>query len=193
MPFTPTDPLFSEIDSTNLESVRKSVVFNNFFVGTPFLEKLREAGVADPYLGGAGMTEGILYGRPQGAAVNPGQEITVTRQQIDTKIKFYAKGYASWFPMDDFEMDDGSGNGGVINSGPAKIADIYQLYMEGLVQQMRKIVNRNQQISPVEQRQVVLRRPKQIKIAVLATGRGPLFCWAEDARAELTKFDACIT
>lgn len=140
MPFTPTDPLFNEIDSTNLESVRKSVVFNNFFVGTPFLERLREAGVADPYLGGAGMTEGILYGRPQGAAVNPGQEVTVTRQQIDTKIKFFAKGYASWFPMDDFEMDDGSGQGGVINSGPAKIADIYQLYMEGLVMQINTML-----------------------------------------------------
>ncbi len=140
MPFTPTDPLFNEIDSTNLESVRKNVVFNNFFVGTPFLERLRDAGVADPYLGGAGMTEGILYGRPQGAAVNPGQEVTVTRQQIDTKIKFFAKGYASWFPMDDFEMDDGSGNGGVINSGPAKIADIYQLYMEGLVMQINTML-----------------------------------------------------
>lgn len=140
MPFTPTDPLFNEIDSTNLESVRKNVVFNNFFVGTPFLERLRDAGVADPYLGGAGMTEGILYGRPQGSAVNPGQEVTVTRQQIDTKIKFFAKGYASWFPMDDFEMDDGSGQGGVINSGPAKIADIYQLYMEGLVMQINTML-----------------------------------------------------
>lgn len=140
MPFTPTDPLFNEIDSTNLESVRKNVVFNNFFVGTPFLEKLRVAGVADPYLGGAGMTEGILYGRPQGAAVNAGQEVTVTRQQIDTKIKFFAKGYASWFPMDDWEMDDGSGTGGVINAGPAKIADIYQLYMEGLVMQINTML-----------------------------------------------------
>ncbi len=140
MAFTPTDPLFNEIDSTNLESVRKSVVFNNFFVGTPFLEKLRAAGVSDPYLGGAGMTEGILYGRPQGAGVNPGQDITVTRQQIDTKLKFYEKGYAAWFPMDDWEMDDGSGQGGVINSGPAKIADIYTLFMEGLVMQINTML-----------------------------------------------------
>jgi hypothetical protein len=140
MPFTPNDPLYTEIDSTNLESVRKEVVWNNFFCGTPFLEKLRVAGVADPYLGGAGMTEGILYGRPQGSAVNPGQDITVTRQQIDTKFKFWPKGYASWFPMDDWEMDDGSGQGGVINSGPAKIADIYTLYMEGLVMQINTML-----------------------------------------------------
>jgi hypothetical protein len=41
MPITPTDPSFGEIDSTNLESVRKEVVWNCFFVGTPFLEELR--------------------------------------------------------------------------------------------------------------------------------------------------------
>lgn len=140
MPFTPNDPLFNEIDSTNLESIRKNVVWNNFFVGTPFLEKLRVAGVADPFLGGAGMTEGILYGRPQGAGVMPGQDITITRQQIDTKIKFWPKLYASWFPMDEWEMDDGSGQGGVINSGPSKIADIYTLYMEGLVLQINTML-----------------------------------------------------
>lgn len=140
MLFTPNDPLYNEIDSTNLESVRKNVVWNNFFVGTPFLEKLRVAGVADPFLGGAGMTEGILYGRPQGAGVNPGQDITITRQQIDTKIKFFPKLYASWFPMDEWEMDDGSGSGGVINSGPSKIADIYTLYMEGLMLQINTML-----------------------------------------------------
>jgi len=140
MPITPTDPLYSEIDSTNLESVRKEVVWNNFFVGTPFLEELRRAGVADPYLGGAGMTEVFLYGRPQGAGVNPGQSITVTRQQITDKLKFYEKGYAAWFPMDDWEMDDGSGTGGVINSGPARIADIYAIFMEALVMQINTML-----------------------------------------------------
>ena len=140
MPITPTDPTFGEIDSTNLESVRKEVVWNNFFVGTPFLEELRRAGVADPYLGGAGMTEVFLYGRPQGAGVNPGQTITVTRQQITDKLKFYEKGYASWFPMDDWEMDDGSGQGGVINSGPARICDIYAIFMESLVMQINTML-----------------------------------------------------
>ena len=140
MPITPTDPTFSEIDSTNLESVRKEVVWNCFFVGTPFLEELRRSGVADPYLGGAGMTEVFLYGRPQGAGVNPGQTITVTRQQITDKLKFYEKGYASWFPMDDWEMDDGSGQGGVINSGPSRICDIYAIFMEALVMQLNTML-----------------------------------------------------
>jgi hypothetical protein len=129
----PTDPLYNEIDASNLESVRRNVVFNNLFVGTPFQAKLRRAGVWDEFLGGAGMMEGILYGRTQGAAVNPGQTITVTRQQINTGIKFLPKAYATWYPLDDWEMDDGSGTGGVINSGPSMIVDQYQLYMENLV------------------------------------------------------------
>jgi hypothetical protein len=128
-----TDPLYNEIDASNLESVRRNVVFNNLFVGTPFQAKLRRAGVWDEFLGGAGMMEGILFGRTQGAAVNPGQTITVTRQQINTGIKFLPKAYATWYPLDDWEMDDGSGTGGVINSGPSKIVDEYQLYMENLV------------------------------------------------------------
>lgn len=127
------DPLYNEIDASNLESVRRNVVFNNLFVGTPFQAKLRRAGVWDEFLGGAGMMEGILYGRTQGAAVNPGQTITVTRQQINTGIKFLPKAYATWYPLDDWEMDDGSGTGGVINSGPSMIVDQYQLYMENLV------------------------------------------------------------
>ena len=129
----PQDPQFNSIDANNLESVRKDVVFNQLFVDTPFQAKLRRAGVWEDFLGGAGMTEVIQYGRAQGAAVNPGQTVTLTRQQIDTKVKFYPKLYVSWFPMDEWEMDDGSGTGGVINSGPAKIADIYGLYMENMV------------------------------------------------------------
>jgi len=132
----PTDPLYNEIDASNLESVRKNVVFNNLFVDTPFQAKLRKAGVWDEFLGGAGMMEGILYGRTQGAAVNPGQTVTVTRQQINTAIKFLPKAYATWYPLDDWEMDDGSGTGGVINSGPSKIVDEYQLYMETMVMTM---------------------------------------------------------
>ena len=132
----PTDPLYNEIDASNLESVRRNVVFNNLFVDTPFQAKLRRAGVWDEFLGGAGMMEGILYGRTQGAAVNPGQTITVTRQQINSGLKFFPKAYATWYPLDDWEMDDGSGTGGVINSGPSKIVDEYQLFMETMVMTM---------------------------------------------------------
>jgi hypothetical protein len=127
------DPLYGIIDAAELEAVRVGVLFNNLFVGTPFQAKLRRAGVWDPFLGGAGMRENILYGRTQYAAVDSGQTVTVTAQQINTGIKFLPKFYAAWWPMDDALYDDGSGTGGVINSGPPTIIDEYQAYMENMV------------------------------------------------------------
>lgn len=126
------DPLYNEIEAGNLESVRKNVIFDNFFVDTPFQQKLRKAGVLDPFLGGNGMMEGYIYGRTQGAAVAPGSTVTVIRQQLNTALKFQPKAYVAWTPLDDYELDDGSGTGGVINSGPARIINEYQVIMENL-------------------------------------------------------------
>jgi hypothetical protein len=129
---TISDPLYNEIDSTNLESVRRNVVFDNLFIDTPFQAKLRKAGVMDPFLGGSGMFEGFIYGRVQGKAVAPGSTVTVTRQQLNTGMKFLPKAYVTWAPLDDWELDDGSGTGGVVNSGPAMIANQYQILMENM-------------------------------------------------------------
>ncbi len=136
----PNDPLYNEIDATNLESVRRNVVWQNLFVDTPFQAKLRRAGVWDPFLGGSGMFEGFIYGRPQGAAVSPGQTVTVTRQQQNTGMKFLPKAYVSWNPLDDWELDDGTGTGGVINSGPAMIANQYQILMENMVEMINTMI-----------------------------------------------------
>ncbi len=135
-----TDPLYSEIDATNLESVRKNVVFDNLFVDTPFQAKLRTAGVMDPFLGGSGMMEGFIYGRTQGAAVAPGSTVTVTRQQLNTGMKFLPKAYVAWAPIDDWELDDGSGQGGVINSGPSLIANQYQILMENMTMTINTMI-----------------------------------------------------
>jgi hypothetical protein len=135
-----SDPLYSEIDATNLESVRKNVVFDNLFVDTPFQAKLRRAGVLDPFLGGNGMMEGFVYGRVQGAAVSPGSTVTVTRQQLNTGMKFQPKAYVTWAPLDDWELDDGSGTGGVVNSGPALIANQYQILMENMTMTMNTML-----------------------------------------------------
>ncbi len=135
-----TDPLYSEIDATNLESVRKNVVFDNLFVDTPFQAKLRAAGVMDPFLGGSGMFEGFIYGRVQGAALAPGSTVTVTRQQTNTGMKFLPKAYAAWVPLDDWELDDGSGTGGVVNSGPAMIANQYQILMENMTMTINTMI-----------------------------------------------------
>jgi hypothetical protein len=86
------------------------------------------------------MFEGFIYGRPQGAAVAPGATVTVTRQQQNTGMKFVPKAYVSWNPLDDWELDDGSGSGGVINSGPAMIANQYQILMENMVEMINTMI-----------------------------------------------------
>ena len=138
MPFVQNDPTFSEVDSANLESVRDEVVWNEFFVGYPFLDELRRSGVADPYLGGAGMTEPILYGRPDGSAIDPAQTITLKRQQITDKLKFYEKGYQANFPYSDWDM---APNGqGVINSGPSRIFDLYAVFLTACMQTLNTML-----------------------------------------------------
>jgi len=127
---TPNDPLYNEIDGSTLESVRKNTIFNNFFVTTAFQQKLRAAGALDPFLGGSAMMETFVYGRVQGQAVRPGQSVTIVRNPINSAMNFQEKAYVAWFPYDDWELDDGSGQGGVINSGEARIVNLYQLIME---------------------------------------------------------------
>src|SRR5215475_14467845 len=134
------DPLYNEVDASTLESVRRNVVFNNLFVGTPFQAKLRVAGVLEPFLGGSAMMEPHIFGQPQSAAVAPGSTVTVTRQQILTAMNFKPKAYVSWMPIDDWELDDGSGTKNVINSGPAMILNLYQVLMEVMTEMINTML-----------------------------------------------------
>lgn len=134
------DPLYNEIDATTLESVRKNVVFNNFFVKTAFQAKLRAAGALEPFLGGSAMQEGFVYGRVQGQAVRPGQSVTIVRNPINSAMNFQEKAYVAWFPYDDWELDDGSGQGGVINSGEARIINLYQLIYENSIEMIETMI-----------------------------------------------------
>jgi hypothetical protein len=137
MAFTLQDPLYQGIAVSNLESVRKNTVWDNLFVDTPGQAKFRRAGVLEPYLGGDGMREPFIYGRPQGRALAPGSTVTVTRQQMVSGLKFQPKAYVSWIPIDDWFLDDGTGGGGVVNSGPARIFDEYQV----MIKLMTKTIN----------------------------------------------------
>jgi len=126
------DPLYTPVDVANLEAVRKNVLYDNLFVNTAFQAKLRAAGVVDQYLGGDGMVEQIQYGRVQGMALPPGKSVTVTGQQLVSGIKFQEKLLAAWYPVDDWFYDDGSGQGGVVNSGPARVLDMWQVVLTNM-------------------------------------------------------------
>ena len=123
------DPLYTPISASNLESVRKNVLYDNLFVKTAFQAKLRAAGVVDAYLGGDGMVEQFLYGRTQGMALPPGKSVTVTGQQLVSAMKFQEKLLAAWYPVDDWFYDDGSGQNGVVNSGPDRVLDMWQVVL----------------------------------------------------------------
>src|ERR1700690_3852314 len=136
MAFVLGDPLYQGYQVANLESVRKNTVWDNLFVDTPGQAKFRRAGGLGPDLGGDGMREPFIYGRPQGRALAPGSTVTVTRQQMVSGLKFQPKAYVSWIPIDDWYLDDGDG-GGVVNSGPARIFDEYQV----MIKLMTKTIN----------------------------------------------------
>ena len=95
------------------------------------------------------MVEGFIFGRPQGQAVAPGATVTVTRQQMNTAMNFQPKAYVSWLPIDDWELDDGSGTGGVINSGPAMIADQYQIMMELMTKTINTMIDYEKYYTPL--------------------------------------------
>src|SRR5882757_719106 len=131
------DPLFNELSATTKVDIRNAVVWNNYWVDTPLQDHLRRNGAVDPFLGGSSMQEPILYGGPDGGAINPGQTVTVTRKQIVAAFQFMPKAYASWFSYDDFEM--APDEGGVMNSGEPAAVDLYQVYVEGLTSRLNTL------------------------------------------------------
>ncbi len=128
------DPLYNELDSNTRESIRKNVVQECFYTDTPLQDILRRFGVVEDFLGGSAMVEGFNYARLQGAAVTPGQTVTVTRNQIASAAKYYEKAYATFTQIEDFELD-------VLNrAGDTQIIDQRALLEANLVSQMNTML-----------------------------------------------------
>lgn len=133
------DPVFNELSASTRNELRDGVVYNEFWVDTPFQDHLRREGAIDPFEGGALMQEPFIYNGPQGGGVSPGQTVTVLRQQILAAMGFEPKAYAAWFSVDDFEMANGV-NRGVQNAGPEAAVDLYILYLEGLTEKLNTLL-----------------------------------------------------
>lgn len=129
------DPIFNELSATTRNDIREGVVYNEFFVDTPFQDHLRREGAIDPFGGGTLMQEPFLYQGPDGGGVESGQTVTVTRKQIIAAMGFIPKKYATWFSVDDYEMSNGESSG-VINTGPNAAVDLYTAYLEALTEQL---------------------------------------------------------
>ncbi len=129
------DPIFNELTATTRNDIREGVVYNEFFVDTPFQDHLRREGAIDPFAGGTLMQEPFQYQGPDGGGVESGQTVTVTRKQIIAALGFLPKKYATWFSVDDYEMSNGESSG-VINTGPNAAVDLYMAYLESLTEQL---------------------------------------------------------
>ena len=85
------DPLFDQLGATTLADLRDDVLYDNFFVDTAWLRKLRVSGALDEFLGGVLMQMPFQYNRVPGGAIAPGSDITVTQVQIIGATAFVPK------------------------------------------------------------------------------------------------------
>lgn len=123
-----TDPTFDQIAATTLADLRDDVLYDNFFVETAWLRKLRTSGALDEFLGGTFMQEPFMYDRVNGGAIAPGSDVTVTQKQILAATAFVPKEYLEQVPLNLFQTNVVQG------SGPAVKVKTVDAYMTNAVQ-----------------------------------------------------------
>jgi len=121
------DPNFDQISSSTLADLKDDVVFDNFFVDTTTLRKMRLSGALDEYTGGTVMQTPFMYDRVNGGAVAPGSDVQVTQKQILAATAFVPKEYVEQIPLNLWQTN-------VINAGPAGKVKIVDMYMTNAVQ-----------------------------------------------------------
>jgi hypothetical protein len=122
-----SDPVFDQISATTLADLRDDIVYDNFFVDSTTLRKLRLSGALDEYAGGTIMQTPFQYQRVNGGAIAPGSDITVMQKQILAATGFVPKEYIEQIPVNLWQV-------GVINAGPAAKVKIIDAYMTNAVQ-----------------------------------------------------------
>jgi hypothetical protein len=123
-----TDPTFDQIAATTLADLRDDVLYDNFFVETAWLRKLRTSGALDEFAGGTFMQEPFMYDRVNGGAIAPGSDVTVTQKQIIAAAAFVPKEYLEQVPLNLFQTNVVQG------SGPAVKVKTVDAYMTNAVQ-----------------------------------------------------------
>ena len=122
------DPTFDQIAATTLADLRDDVLYDNFFVETAWLRKLRTSGALDEFLGGLYMQEPFMYDRVNGGAIAPGSDVTVMQKQIMAAAAFTPKEYIEQVPLNLFVTNVVQG------SGPAVKVKTVDAYMTNAVQ-----------------------------------------------------------
>jgi hypothetical protein len=122
------DPTFDQISATTLADLKDDVLYDNFFVETPWMRKMRAMGALEDFLGGTIMQEPFMYNRVNGGAIAPGSDLTVTQVQIIAAAAFVPKEYVEQVPLNLFRTNVIQG------SGPAVKVKEIDAYMQNAVQ-----------------------------------------------------------
>lgn len=120
------DPSFDQISASTIADLKEDVVYDNFFVDSATLRKLRASGALDDYAGGTAMQTPFMYDRVNGGAIAPASDITVVQKQILAATDFFPKEYLEQVPLNLWQTN-------VINHGPAAKVKLVDLYMTNAV------------------------------------------------------------
>lgn len=99
------DPLFDQLSATTLAELRDDVLYDEFFVDSAWMRKMRVSGALDEFLGGTGMMVPFQYDRVIGGAIQPGTDVTVTQKQIIGSMLFQPKEYYEQIPLNLFRTN----------------------------------------------------------------------------------------
>src|SRR5208282_3596095 len=121
-------PTFDQVSATTLADLRDNVLYDNFFVDTAWLRKLRVSGALEEFLGGTFMQTPFQYARVRGGAIAPGSDVTVEQVQILAATAFVPKEYIEQVPLNLFRTNVIQG------SGPAVKVKEVDAYMTNAVQ-----------------------------------------------------------
>lgn len=122
------DPTFDQLSATTLADLKDDVLFDNFFVDSPWMRKMRAMGALEDFFGGTLMQEPFMYDRVNGGAIAPGSDVTVTQKQIIAATAFVPKEYVEQVPLNLFRTNVIQG------SGPAVKVKEIDAYMQNAVQ-----------------------------------------------------------
>jgi hypothetical protein len=116
------------ISATTLADMRDDIVYDNFFVDTAWLRKLRVSGALEEFLGGSIMQTPFQYNRVNGGAIAPGSDVAVEQVQIIAATAFVPKEYIEQVPLNLFQTNVIQGG------GPAVKVKLVDTYMTNAVQ-----------------------------------------------------------
>lgn len=93
------DPTFDQLAATTLAELRESILYDNFFVDSPWLRKLRAVGALEDFTGGLFMQTPFQFDRVNGGAYAPGSDVQVQQKQIIAATAFVPKAYKEDVPL----------------------------------------------------------------------------------------------